>query len=142
MIEIRRVNTADNTFDEEEVQNIECEVIAEGCSSRTLDPELPTEQGIKKSNIPPVLFGVVEDGEAFDFCMCNPPFFESVEQGGLNPKTSCGGTPEEMVCPGGEHEFITHIIKDSAKMKQTFRFLFSIYEFSDFLLHCNCPDVI
>lgn len=71
---------------------------------------------------PPVLLGVVRDGEQFDFCMCNPPFFESMQEAGLNPKTSCGGTPEEMVCPGGERAFITRIIEDSVALKQTFRY--------------------
>ncbi|KAL6494840.1 hypothetical protein OROGR_031640 [Orobanche gracilis] len=53
--------------------------------------------GKKRYNVPPVLFGVVKDGESFDFCMCNPPFFETMDEAGLNPKTSCGGTPEEML---------------------------------------------
>ena len=44
-----------------------------------------------------VLVGVVKEGERYDFCMCNPPFFESIEDAGLNPKTACGGTPKEMV---------------------------------------------
>lgn len=69
----------------------------------------------------PVLLGVVKDGESFDFCMCNPPFFETIEEGSLNPKTSCGGTPAEMVCPGGEQAFISRIIKDSVQLKQSFR---------------------
>lgn len=69
----------------------------------------------------PVLLGVVKDGESFDFCMCNPPFFQTIEEGGLNPKTSCGGTPAEMVCPGGEQAFISRIIKDSVQLKQSFR---------------------
>lgn len=68
-----------------------------------------------------VLLGVVKEGEEFDFCMCNPPFFESIEEAGLNPKTACGGTPEEMVCPGGEQAFIARIIEDSVKLKQSFR---------------------
>ncbi|GAV84273.1 Methyltransf_10 domain-containing protein [Cephalotus follicularis] len=75
---------------------------------------------------PPILVGVVRDGEKFDFCMCNPPFFESMEEAGLNPKTSCGGTPEEMVCPGGEKEFITRIIDDSAILRQSFRWYTSM----------------
>lgn len=70
---------------------------------------------------PPILLGVVRDGEEFDFCMCNPPFFETMEEAGLNPKTSCGGTPMEMVCPGGEKAFITRIIEDSVMLKHTFR---------------------
>ncbi|XP_030487580.2 uncharacterized protein LOC115704514 isoform X1 [Cannabis sativa] len=70
---------------------------------------------------PPILLGVVKDDEKFDFCMCNPPFFDTMEEAGLNPKTSCGGTPQEMVCPGGEKAFICRIIEDSSILKQTFR---------------------
>ncbi|KAL1554425.1 23S rRNA (adenine(1618)-N(6))-methyltransferase [Salvia divinorum] len=75
---------------------------------------------------PPVLIGSVKDGEKFDFCMCNPPFFETMEEAGLNPKTSCGGTPAEMVCSGGEHAFIKHIIEDSATLKDIFRWYSSM----------------
>lgn len=75
---------------------------------------------------PPILLGVVRDDEKFDFCMCNPPFFESLEEAGLNPKTSCGGTSEEMVCPGGEKAFITRIIEDSIELKHHFRYYFFI----------------
>lgn len=70
---------------------------------------------------PPILLGVVRENETFDFCMCNPPFFENPEEAGLNPKTACGGTPEEMVCEGGEKAFVTHLIEDSVVLKQTFR---------------------
>lgn len=79
---------------------------------------------------PPVLLGVVKDGEKYDFCMCNPPFFETMEEAGLNPKTSCGGTPEEMVCCGGEKAFITRIIEDSIVLKQSFRYHPSFLFFS------------
>lgn len=72
---------------------------------------------------PPILVGVVNDGEKFDFCMSNPPFFETMEESGLNPKTSCGGTSSEMVCPGGEQAFITRIIEDSVELNQSFRLL-------------------
>ncbi|XP_072978132.1 uncharacterized protein [Typha angustifolia] len=75
---------------------------------------------------PPVLVGIVKDGESFDFCMCNPPFFESIEAAGLNPKTSCGGTAMEMVCPGGECAFITRIIEDSVSLKHSFRWFTSM----------------
>lgn len=84
---------------------------------------LETHSTVKKGyNGPSILLGVVKDGEVFDFCMCNPPFFESMEEAGLNPKTSCGGTPEEMICSGGERAFITQIIEDSTKLKHTFRY--------------------
>ncbi|KAG5024934.1 hypothetical protein AAZX31_08G085100 [Glycine max] len=75
---------------------------------------------------PPILVGVVRDDEKFDFCMCNPPFFESLEEAGLNPKTSCGGTSQEMVCPGGERAFITRIIEDSTQLKDQFRWFTSM----------------
>lgn len=77
------------------------------------------EEGCYKG--PPILVGVVRDGESFDFCMCNPPFFDSMEDAGLNPRTSCGGTSAEMVCPGGERAFITRIIEDSVQLKLAFR---------------------
>lgn len=71
---------------------------------------------------PLILLGVVKDGETFDFCMCNPPFFESMEEAGQNPKTSCGGMPEEMICPGGEKAFISRIIEDSVSLRDSFRY--------------------
>ena len=64
-----------------------------------------------------VLVGVVREDERFDFCMCNPPFFASTEEAGLNPRTACGGTAAEMVCPGGEAAFVARIIEDSVRLK-------------------------
>lgn len=29
--------------------------------------------------------------ECFSFCMCNPPFFESMREANANPHTACGG---------------------------------------------------
>lgn len=34
--------------------------------------------------------------EQFDFCMCNPPFFETMEEAALNPGTTCTGAPGNM----------------------------------------------
>lgn len=84
---------------------------------------LELHSGVRTSyHGPPILVGVVKDEEKFDFCMCNPPFFETMEEAGLNPKTACGGTSKEMVCRGGEQAFITRIIEDSVKLKQSFRY--------------------
>lgn len=66
-----------------------------------------------------ILRGVVEEGERFTFCMCNPPFFESMEDAGLNPNTACGGTEIEMVCPGGEEAFVKRMFADSLEMKES-----------------------
>lgn len=91
------------------------ELIAENPESLRQDHEEGRYRG------PPILVGVVREGEYFDFCMCNPPFFESMEEAGLNPRTSCGGTSDEMVCHGGERAFITRIIEDSVTLKHAFR---------------------
>lgn len=132
MIEIRRVGS-DNEIDRaDDLKNSSlcssggsfdaCNTQAEEDVSLT-SSVLENHSTVKKVyNGPSILLGVVKDGEVFDFCMCNPPFFESMEEAGLNPKTSCGGTPEEMICSGGEHAFITQIIEDSTKLKHTFRY--------------------
>ncbi|GAQ86083.1 hypothetical protein KFL_002700020 [Klebsormidium nitens] len=65
----------------------------------------------------PILDGVLRPGECFDFCMCNPPFFESMDEAAANPRTACGGTEAEMVYPGGEEEFVARIIADSCALK-------------------------
>ena len=120
LVEIRKVESGENNFSE----GSNNEALA--CSETEIDL---TEDMAREGNTclntgyhePPILIGVVRDGEEFDFCMCNPPFFETMEEAGLNPKTSCGGTPAEMVCPGGEKAFITRIIEDSITLKHTFR---------------------
>ncbi|KAL8060214.1 hypothetical protein ABFX02_02G010100 [Erythranthe guttata] len=124
LIEIRKVHFEDN----KEESQISQKCSNEGGSECSNVKSEETRSGTKKScyNGPPVLLGVVKDEEMFDFCMCNPPFFETIEEGGLNPKTSCGGTSEEMVCSGGEHAFITRIIEDSVKLKHTFRWYTSM----------------
>jgi len=66
-----------------------------------------------------VLRGVVRDGETFTFCMCNPPFFETMDEAGRNPNTACGGAATEMVCPGGEEAFVKRIFADSLAMKDS-----------------------
>lgn len=132
LIEIRRAGTEDKMYHMEDLQSSQrCSSEGSGhpsdAEAQNVGPlassVLETHSDMKKSyNGPPLLLGVVRDGENFDFCMCNPPFFETMEEAGLNPKTSCGGTPEEMVCSGGEHAFIARIIEDSAKLKHTFRY--------------------
>uniref|UniRef100_A0A804P4P6 U6 small nuclear RNA (adenine-(43)-N(6))-methyltransferase n=1 Tax=Zea mays TaxID=4577 RepID=A0A804P4P6_MAIZE len=107
LIEIRNANAAPSESET---------VVREAASEKILEPA--EDVAMPK---PHILVGVVKESESFDFCMCNPPFFESTEEAGLNPKTSCGGTAEEMVCPGGELAFITQIIEDSVSLKNSFR---------------------
>lgn len=105
--------------DKEELRNREMsDVQSNADSNNVISVDI---QPLQSYHGPPVLLGVVQEGEQFDFCMCNPPFFESIAEAGLNPRTACGGTPEEMVCPGGEQAFISRIISDSVKLKHSFR---------------------
>lgn len=119
LIEIRNVICSQNTLTTEGLSNGESSGEGDGLPSSFFD--MPSSEDTSYHG-PPILLGVVRDEERFDFCMCNPPFFESIEEAGLNPKTSCGGTHEEMVCSGGEKAFITRIIEDSVVLKQTFRY--------------------
>ncbi|KAF7810798.1 U6 small nuclear RNA (adenine-(43)-N(6))-methyltransferase-like [Senna tora] len=136
LIEIRKVESHENTLSVEGLHygesvhngnniDVSGNVIAEVSPVPSLPLDLHFRND-KNYRGPPILLGVVRDDEKFDFCMCNPPFFESLEEAGLNPKTSCGGSREEMVCPGGEKAFITRIIEDSAVLKHSFRWYTSM----------------
>lgn len=126
LIEIRKVENneevglqiGDIRDSERNIHNLD-----DACTGTSVSCPAELHSGVKMSyQGPPILVGVVKDEEKFDFCMCNPPFFETMEEAGLNPKTACGGTSKEMVCPGGEQTFITRIIEDSVKLKQSFRY--------------------
>eukprot|EP00257_Ricinus_communis_P020945 XP_015580315.1 U6 small nuclear RNA (adenine-(43)-N(6))-methyltransferase [Ricinus communis] len=125
LIEVRKVTNCQGTLSVEDSRNVE----SISCESKMDADGSVIEKLVdanKKYHGPPVLVGVIKNDEKFEFCMCNPPFFESMEEAGLNPKTSCGGTPEEMVCPGGEKAFIARIIEDSVILKESFRWFTSM----------------
>ncbi|CAN1276452.1 U6 small nuclear RNA (adenine-(43)-N(6))-methyltransferase [Linum perenne] len=124
LIEIRRVPVGGSEMSTEELAaaqpvdhgSIEDVSMPKDDEEAKLEPSCSLEtEDVADSRYcgPHILLGVVKEGEKFDFCMCNPPFFESIEEAGLNPKTACGGTPEEMVCHGGEQAFVTRMIDDS-----------------------------
>lgn len=126
LIEIRKVDFEEKLIDQNTNNG-------GSCMDFSRNTELSTSSSVelcsgenKNYHGPPILLGVVKTGEKFDFCMCNPPFFEAMEESGLNPNTSCGGTPAEMVCPGGEQAFISRIIQDSVQLKQSFRWYTSM----------------
>ncbi|KAJ6310828.1 hypothetical protein OIU76_015526 [Salix suchowensis] len=131
LIEIRKVTNCQDTLSIEDTNcgvsvNGEGKMGGSGSVVEEAEP-LPLSSFVLPSDAnklysgPPVLLGVVRDGEKLDFCMCNPPFFVAMVEAGLNPKTSFAGTPEEMVCPGGEKAFITHIIEDSVVLNESSR---------------------
>ncbi|TFK66978.1 hypothetical protein BDN72DRAFT_799475 [Pluteus cervinus] len=71
------------------------------------------------------LFGAMkETDEVFDFTMCNPPFYSSVqeiEESGRNksspPNAICTGSETEMITPGGELKFISRMIQESIHLQ-------------------------
>lgn len=144
LIEIRKAESSESTLSIQESHNgksvqDESNMDMSGHMDEEAEPSPSSsfnllEAANRSYDGPPVLLGVVRDGEQFDFCMCNPPFFDSMEEAGLNPKTSCGGTPEEMVCSGGERAFITRIIEDSVALKQTFRYSCPYWAFFNHVL--------
>lgn len=59
----------------------------------------------------------VQMGERFSFCMCNPPFFETMKHAKRNPGTNFGGTLAELCCTGGEETFIRRMYNESLVTK-------------------------
>lgn len=82
-----------------------------------------------------ILRGVVQPGEFFNLVVCNPPFHSSLadaragsERKAKNlrlekPVLNFGGQNNELWCPGGEVEFVRQMIRESAEMKDKFRWL-------------------
>ena len=70
-------------------------------------------QPVRAGILPPAL----REGETFAASMCNPPFFETMEEAGRNPATAFGGTAAEMVCPGGERAFVLRMVADSVALQ-------------------------
>lgn len=75
---------------------------------------------------------IIKEKEHFDFSMCNPPFHSSQEEAlagthrkrknlGLagNDKLNFGGKSSELWCEGGEREFITQMINESAQFSES-----------------------
>ncbi|CAO1347865.1 unnamed protein product [Diamesa serratosioi] len=68
-----------------------------------------------------------KEKNTFTFCMCNPPFFRSEKDAlqGKNrtgkrkaPKSLVVGSPLELVCDGGEYEFVKRIIDESLSLQE------------------------
>lgn len=76
-----------------------------------------TQCGESSQVVPGPLLNAVLDGEVYDFCMCNPPFFTTLDQAKQNGRTDFGGTRAEMACEGGEEAFTMAMVADSLRLK-------------------------
>lgn len=80
-----------------------------------------------------IFHGIINDGELFDFTLCNPPFHESLNQAnagserkrrnlGTNKrgdsKLNFGGQNAELWCKGGEKAFVGKMISESVDFSQ------------------------
>jgi 23S rRNA (adenine1618-N6)-methyltransferase len=63
------------------------------------------------------LMNAVQDSEVYDFCMCNPPFFSTINHAKQNGRTDFGGTTAEMSCEGGEETFTMAMVADSLRLR-------------------------
>jgi len=78
-----------------------------------------------------ILSDVVKEGDEFDFCMCNPPFFGSESETNSMakarsphrepPKNAFSGSASELVVQGGELDFVKRIIADSKNLLKSVR---------------------
>ncbi len=76
-----------------------------------------------------LLKDIIQEGEYFDFTMCNPPFYLSAEEAAKsasikqrklklkNKQRNFGGQANELWCNGGEALFIKRLIKESVLFK-------------------------
>lgn len=79
-------------------------------------------QGQKRSDIDtsetrelPGALACAVGSQSYDFCVCNPPFFSDSTE--ICPgKAVYGGVTSEMVCPGGELQFVQSMLSDSLMM--------------------------
>ncbi|KAL8434068.1 hypothetical protein Efla_001540 [Eimeria flavescens] len=61
-----------------------------------------------------VFRGVVLEGDPlFAASVCNPPFYASEEEVGLNPRREKGGSADELICEGGEEGFLFRMLAES-----------------------------
>lgn len=98
--------------------------------NRLSDRVLITETSPSK----PLLFPLEEDTTStYDFTMCNPPFYSSVEEmtqsaetKEFGPNAICTGAEVEMITPGGEVAFVSRIFMESLHHKARCRWYTSM----------------
>ena len=96
---------------------------------------------LKKGNPDTLLKNIIEDDTQYDFCMCNPPFFNDREEAsGIKsrsdkrslPHSVCTATDDESITEGGEVAFVRKIIEESMELKHSVRWE------PNFYLICYC----
>ena len=80
-----------------------------------------------------ILEGMVDDDTSYDFCMCNPPFYQDIveREGDGSYRTGACPSPlnssasrmadHETITEGGEVQFVSRILMDSLKLRTRIR---------------------
>ncbi|KAL8446521.1 hypothetical protein Emed_004975 [Eimeria media] len=84
---------------------------AANVKANALEARISLRQQAERNHI---FRGVVRDTDPlFAASVCNPPFYASEEELGINPRREKGGSTDELVCEGGEEAFLTRMLSES-----------------------------
>ncbi len=114
------------------------------------NPSIAAHVSLRRQKDPRLIFeGVVESGERFEACLCNPPFHTSLSEAregsmrkwrnlgkgssGAAPVLNFGGKGAELWCPGGEEGFLRRMVEESARVPQLCRWFTSLVSKSSHL---------
>ncbi|OQA33821.1 MAG: Ribosomal RNA large subunit methyltransferase F [Acidobacteria bacterium ADurb.Bin340] len=128
----------------------ETNVAALACAKAILaaNPDLKHALALRLQSDPTRIFqGVVDSGERFDLCLCNPPFHSSARavretaqtkwrklgRSEEHKRLNFGGIGAELWCPGGELAFVGRIIAESAEQPHSCRWFSSLVSKSEHL---------
>ncbi|KAL8437354.1 hypothetical protein ACSSS7_000949 [Eimeria intestinalis] len=79
--------------------------------ANALEARISLRQQADKNHI---FRGVVNETDPlYAASVCNPPFYASEEEVGVNPRREKGGCVNELVCEGGEEGFLTRMLSES-----------------------------
>ncbi|KAL4223936.1 Methyltransferase-like protein 16 [Mactra antiquata] len=97
---------------------------------------MENEIKVKKVTEDTILIGLLDEGETYDFCMCNPPFYsDHLEAQGITSSRSDGrsdsssvstASEAESIAWGGEVRFVSQMIEESLKLKDRVRLFTSL----------------
>ncbi|MDP1677791.1 MAG: 23S rRNA (adenine(1618)-N(6))-methyltransferase RlmF [Bacteroidota bacterium] len=95
----------------------------------------PTAIEIRQQSSPENIFnGIIRENELFDLTICNPPFHKSLKEAETRtqrkwknlgfekeekPTLNFGGQNTEIWCKGGEERFVSKMIEESGKFKNS-----------------------
>ncbi|XP_047504151.1 RNA N6-adenosine-methyltransferase mettl16 isoform X2 [Pieris napi] len=88
----------------------------------------------------------------YDFCMCNPPFYVSLQEVWESrsparppPKNGFTGSPQELVTEGGELQFCRQILEESQELKDNILIFTTMighkYNLKEFLLDLKAEGI-